>query len=80
MGSLVIPIDQNADQSELIAYLRSKGLKPQIIDDDLIEDLALANAIEDGETNDTVDTESFIDSLIDGAKDWQAVQKGHFQS
>lgn len=69
MGSVIIAIDKGTDQLELLEYLRNKGLKPQLVEDEILEDLALAHAIETGETKETVDTDSFIDSLINATKD-----------
>jgi len=63
MESAILSAESKRDLKLLIELAEKIGIKARFLDKDSMEDLAIARAIDEGKTDEFIDTEDFLNSL-----------------
>jgi aspartate/methionine/tyrosine aminotransferase len=69
METLVIKTNSKENLSQLVQYAKELGLEVSVLSDEAYEDIALANAVREGESGEIVDTETFLRDLSSDSRD-----------
>ncbi|MFY8160394.1 MAG: hypothetical protein ACOVNU_03620 [Candidatus Kapaibacteriota bacterium] len=65
MTSILFQSESEEDLKLLTNLAYKIGIKTQILSNEILEDIAMANAIEVGRTNEYIDTEEFMSQVFD---------------
>lgn len=68
MTSILFQSESEEDLKLLTNLAYKIGIKTQTLNNEILEDIAMANAIEVGRTNDYIDTDEFMNKVFDEIK------------
>ena len=75
MESAILSTNSPKDLNLILQLAKKLGISARKLTKDEIEDYGLSYAISEGKTGEYIETESFVDELRDGSKDWQILSK-----
>lgn len=75
MEGIILSTNSQEDIKLILLLAKKMGIISHRLTPTEVEDYALSNAINEGNTGEYIDTDSFLNELHDGSKDWQDFQK-----